>query len=129
MSATTNARIKFKRDTKANWNAARGMIPLDGEVIIYSDYRQIQKEIDGQLRNVYLPGVKIGDGQTYVQDLPFVDEELREMIINHINNQDIHVSIREKLFWNNKLNVDDAYEQEHDELVNETLVLNRDQER
>lgn len=126
MSATTNARIKFKRDTKANWNAARGMIPLDGEVIIYSDYRQIQKEIDGQLRNVYLPGVKIGDGQTYVQDLPFVDEELREMIINHINNQDIHVSIREKLFWNNKLNVDDAYEQEHDELVNETLVLNRD---
>lgn len=126
MSATTNARIQFKRDSRLNWNRAIGMVPLDGEVIIYTDYKQIQKEIDGQLKNVYIPGVKIGDGQTYVQDLPFVDEELREMIINHINNQDIHVSVREKLFWNNKLNVDDAYEQEHDELVNETLVLNRD---
>ena len=126
MSATTNARIQFKRYSRLNWNRAIGMVPLDGEVIIYTDYKQIQKEIDGQLKNVYIPGVKIGDGQTYVQDLPFVDEELREMIINHINNQDIHVSVREKLFWNNKLNVDDAYEQEHDELVNETLVLNRD---
>jgi len=35
--STINTRIKLKRDTTANWNAARGFIPLEGEVIIYLD--------------------------------------------------------------------------------------------
>ena len=120
MSATINTRIQNKRDTTANWNAARGFVPLAGEVIVYNDYKTIQKEIDGEVKNVYVPGVKIGDGQTYVQDLPFVDAELRETIMNHINNQNIHVTLQEKLFWNNKLNVDD-----NTELVDGALVLNR----
>lgn len=120
MSATVNTRIQNKRDTTANWNAARGFVPLAGEVIVYTDYKKIQKEIDGVMTDVFVPGVKIGDGQTYVQDLPFVDAELRETIMNHINNQDIHVTLQEKLFWNNKLNVDD-----NAELVDGALVLNR----
>ena len=120
MGATVNTRIQHKRDTTANWNAARGMVPLAGEVIIYTDYKIIQKEIDGELTNVKIPGIKIGDGQTYVQDLPFVDTELRDTIMNHINNENVHVSLQEKLFWNNKLNVDD-----YAELVDGALVLNR----
>ena len=120
MSATVNTRIQNKRDTTANWSAAIGFVPLAGEVIIYTDYKTIQKEIDGELRNVVIPGVKIGDGQTYVQDLPFTDAELRDTIMSHINNENIHVSLQEKLFWNNKLNVDD-----YAELVDGALVLNR----
>ena len=61
----------------------------------------------------------------YVQDLPFVNEELRDTLMEHITNMDIHVTLGEKDFWNNKINVDDAYEQVHEELVNETLVINR----
>ena len=57
MSATINTRIQNKRDTTANWNAARGMIPLAGEVIIYTDYKTIRKEIDGEMRDVYVPGI------------------------------------------------------------------------
>lgn len=118
--STINGRIKFKRDTTANWNAAHGMVPLEGEIIVYNDYKTITKEIDGQLRNVQVPGIKIGDGAAYVQDLPFVDEELRDRIMDHINNPDIHVSLREKLFWNNKLNVNDQAE-----LVDGALIFNR----
>lgn len=120
MGVTVNSRIQSKRDTTANWNAARGMVPLAGEVIIYTDYKTIQKEIDGEMRNVIIPGIKIGDGQTYVQDLPFIDEGLRDRLLDHIDNQDIHVSLQDKLFWNNKLNVDDNME-----LVDGALVLNR----
>ena len=120
MSGTVNARIQNKRDSTANWNAARGFVPLAGEVIIYNDYKIVQKEIDGETKQVYIPGIKVGDGQTYVQDLPFVDTELRDTIMNHINNQDIHVSLQEKLFWNNKLNVND-----NAELVDGALILNR----
>lgn len=120
MSATVNTRIQQKRDTTENWNAARGMIPLQGEIIIYTDYKTIQKEIDGELRTVRIPGIKIGDGMAYVQDLPFIDEELRDKIMLHIDNPNIHVTLQEKIFWNNKLNVDD-----NAELVDGALIFNR----
>ena len=125
MSATINARIQLKRDTTANWNAARGFVPMAGEIIIYTDYSSYQKEVNGQIKTILIPGIKIGDGGAYVQDLPFVDEDLRDMLMDHINNMDLHVTLGEKTFWNNKINVDDAYEAVHDELIDEMLVLNR----
>ena len=125
MSATINTRIQLKRDTTANLNAARGFVPMAGEVIIYTDYDSYQKEINGRLKTVLIPGIKIGDGGAYVQDLPFVDEDLRDTLMDHINNMDLHVTLGEKTFWNNKINVDDAYEAVHDELIDEMLVLNR----
>lgn len=125
MSATINARIQLKRDTTANWNAARGFVPMAGEIIIYTDYSSYQKEVNGRIKTVLIPGIKIGDGGAYVQDLPFVDEDLRDTLMDHINNMDLHVTLGEKTFWNNKINVDDAYEAVHDELIDEMLVLNR----
>ena len=125
MGATVNTRIQLKRDTTENWNAARGFVPLSGELIIYTDYSSYEKEINGELRTILIPGIKIGDGNAYVQDLPFVDKDLRDTLMEHINNMDLHVTLGEKTFWNNKINVDDAYEAVHDELVDEMLILNR----
>ena len=116
-----NARIQLKRDTTANWNNAQGFIPLAGEVIIYTDYKTI--EVNGVTKNV--PGIKIGSGNAYVQDLAFVDDELRDTLMTHIENAELHTTLQEKLFWNNKINVDDAEEQVSGELENETLILNR----
>ena len=120
MGATINTRIQNKRDTTLHWNQARGFIPLAGEVIVYTDYKTIQKEIDGEVRQIKVAGLKIGDGTTYVQDLPFVNEDLRDKTIEHIDNSDIHVILADKLFWNNKLNINDAAE-----VVDGALILNR----
>lgn len=125
MSGIINSRIKFKRDTTANWNAARGFIPLEGEIIVYNDYDSKQKEINGELKTILVPNIKIGDGMAYVQDLPFVNEDLKDTLMEHITDYEIHVSLHEKNFWNNKINVDDTYESIHDELEDETLILNR----
>ena len=125
MSATIDTRIKLKRDTTENWNAARGFVPLSGEVIVYTDYSSYEKEVDGETRTILIPNIKIGDGNAYVQDLPFIDKNLRDTLMDHINNMDLHVTLGEKSFWNNKINVDDAYEAVYDELIDETLVLNR----
>ena len=125
----TNARIMLKHDTTEHWNNAIGFIPMAGEVIIYDDYQtktwQVEEygEIVTKTKNI--PGIKIGTGNAYVQDLGFVDEELRDTIMEHISNTDIHTTLSEKLFWNNKVNVDDAYEKIHDELQDETLIINR----
>ena len=120
MSGTISTRIQLKRDTTQHWNEALGFIPLEGEIIIYNDYNTVQKEVDGVIQNITVPAIKIGDGMAFVQDLPFVNDELRVQLLNHIENPNIHVTLQEKLFWNNKLNVNDAAE-----LVNGALILNR----
>lgn len=129
MVDTLQTRIKLKRDTTKNWNNATGFIPLEGEVIIYSDYETktytVQEYGEEVTKTVNIPNIKIGTGNAYVQDLAFVDEKTREMLINHINNQELHTTLAEKLFWNNKINVDDAEEQITGELEDETLILNR----
>ena len=129
MSATINTRIQLKRDTTEHWNQAIGFIPLPGEVIVYEDYETKTYTVEeyGEIvtKTVQIPNIKIGTGNAYVQDLAFVDEKTRDILMEHIHNNDIHVTLAEKLFWNNKINVDDAEEQITGELDEETLILNR----
>ena len=47
----------IKKDTLENWNKAKNFIPKDGEIIIYIGM-----------------GMKLGDGKTGVNDLPFVSQ-------------------------------------------------------
>ena len=56
-------RIKHKTDTSANWAKAVNFVPLKGEIIIYSDTYQI----------------KVGDGATKVNDLPFYTIEIIDL--------------------------------------------------
>ena len=129
MTATINSRIQLKRDTTANWNATQGFIPMPGEVIIYEDYETktytVEEYGETVTKTIQIPNIKIGTGNAYVQDLAFVDEKTRDILMDHINNHDIHVTLQEKLFWNNKVNIDDAYAQIHHELEDETLIFNR----
>ena len=129
MSATINTRIQSKHDTTENWNKATDFIPKPGEIIIYDDYeiKHYTVEEYGETINktVFIPNIKIGTGNAYVQDLAFVDEGTRDRLLEHINNQDIHVTLQEKEFWNNKINIDDAYAQVYRRLEGETLTFNR----
>ena len=106
------ARAKIYQDTTEHWNEKLDYIPDAISIVVYTD-RNI---IDG----VHYCGVKIGDGTTYLADLPFVGDDvvMRVMgVINdHINNSDIHVTAQEKTFWNNKVNV---------RINSETLIINR----
>lgn len=129
MSATVNARIQIKHDTTENWNNAIGFIPLPGEVIVYDDYEiktyTVEEYGETVTKTALIPNIKVGTGNAYVQDLAFVDEKTRDILMAHIQNHDIHVTLQEKVFWNNKINVDDAEEQISGELEDETLILNR----
>jgi hypothetical protein len=129
MSATVNTRIQLKRDTTEHWNQAVGFVPLPGELIIYEDYESVSYDVEENgvvtTKTVNIPNIKIGTGNAYVQDLAFVDEKMRDILISHINDYDVHVALGEKSFWNNKINVDDAKEQTTGRLEGETLILNR----
>lgn len=102
--------------TTAYWNSQLGYIPAAGEIIVYTDYQTVEE--DGQTK--YVPGIKVGSGNGYVQDLAFLNEGDSEALLNHITNTDIHITPQERARWNNKLNVTDA-----SEVVEETLIFNR----
>lgn len=55
------SRIVHKHDTESNWNKATNFIPKQGEIIVY--------DIDS---NHSYERIKIGDGVTNVNNLPFV---------------------------------------------------------
>lgn len=114
-----------RRATTSEWDALRGFVPSAGELIVYTDHEIVSREIDGETREVFVPAIKVGDGMAYVQDLPFVDDGLRLLIMTHINNTDVHVTAEDRSFWNNKINVEDSHDIILGELENETLVLNR----
>lgn len=57
---TMNARLQQKHDIEANWLKAVNFIPKDGELIIY--------DVDD---NYSYPRIKVGDGKTFVNELPF----------------------------------------------------------
>lgn len=78
-------------DTTANWAAKTDLVSKKNTIYIWTDYKQ-----NDQGQNI--AGIKIGDGLAYVIDLPFIDELLYE----HIYDTNIHVTLAEKMFWNNK---------------------------
>ena len=61
---TVKIRLVLKHDTEENWGKAANFIPKQGEVIIYDGAAGAPSRI------------KIGDGATKVNDLPFVHEYL-----------------------------------------------------
>lgn len=99
-------------DTTENWDNNLMFIPEKGLIIVYSDKGTIIR--DGQTINV--AGIKIGDGNSYLIDLPFVGDEWAVIMEDHIQDTNIHVTLEEKQFWNDKLNF---------ELIEENLVFNR----
>ena len=103
MSATVNTRIKIKHDTTENWNNAIGFIPLPGELIVYDDYEtktyQVEEYGETVTKTVNIPNVKVGTGNAYVQDLAFIGDDIRDIVMQHIRDYDIHVTLQEKVFW------------------------------
>ena len=78
-------------NTTEYWNSQIGYISARNVMYVYLDAREYQEQD--------IPRLKIGDGTTYLVDLPFLNEEE----IDHINNQIIHITAAERASWNNKV--------------------------
>ena len=58
-----NTRIQHKHDIETNWLKATNFTPLVGEIVVYDP--------DG---NYDYPRIKIGDGKTNINSLPFIKD-------------------------------------------------------
>ena len=91
--------------TTAYWNEQISFVPEPGAIIIYTDRGTVETE-DG---DKYVAGIKIGDGNAYVVDLPFVGDDVAQNIIGqftaHYNDTTMHITSEERSAWNNKVDV------------------------
>lgn len=110
--------IGIEYNSTEYWDNKIGYIPKAGEILIYSDYQTIL--LNGHV--IKVPGIKIGSGNAYVQDLAFVGQKESNELLEHINNTTVHITAAERAFWNNKINVDDNEEVDDN---TETLIFNR----
>lgn len=60
-------KIMVKQDSTENWNKAKNFIPKEGEILIYDNIK-----------------IKIGDGKTPINDLPFSNRQYKYVYQNHI---------------------------------------------
>ena len=79
-------------NTSEYWNSHPTLISKRGYIYVYSDWAQ-----DSQGRDV--AGLKVGDGQAYLIDLPFTEQ----ILIDHLNDMVRHITEEERTFWNNKV--------------------------
>lgn len=103
-------------DTEENWNIMRTLLSEKRSIYVYSNHRYIN---DGHGNQYPVPSIKIGDGVSYLIDLPFVNQEVEIELATHINNQIIHITQQEREFWNNKVT---CY---LDELNTENLIFSK----
>ena len=94
---------KIHYDTKANWDRQRFLIAERGHLYIYKDAEVTY--ISGE-RVVY-PGIKIGDGSSYLIDMAYtVVGSDHEKLTDHLNNYLAHVGTGDRMNWNDKVSVD-----------------------
>lgn len=74
------------------WNSQPMLISSKGYIYIYSDYKQNE---EGQ----NIAGVKVGDGNAYLIDMPFTDD----LYARHIENTVLHISQEDRDRWDNKV--------------------------
>jgi hypothetical protein len=85
---------KIRSNTTAAWDTEPTLIAEKDTVYVYTDHAIYNGE--------YIPAIKIGDGTSYLIDMPFVDEHTAEFYA-HTGNTDIHITSAERDKWNNKV--------------------------
>ena len=85
-------------DTTEHWNAKPSLISKRGCIYVYNDKGSIEES--GEEKAV--PWIKVGDGTSYLIDMPFMGEDMASELYSHIQDFTSHVSASDRLFWNNK---------------------------
>lgn len=87
--------------TTAEWNADTSLKGAKNTIYVYLDkYSYVNEEGE----TIYVPGIKLGDGNAYLIDKPFILDAAQDWIMKHIQDTSVHIQPGEREFWNNKLN-------------------------
>ena len=105
-------------NTVAYWEEHATIIPKKGEIFIYEDVAIT----DADNNQTLVQRIKIGTGNEYLGQLPFIEQNTYENLESHIADNARHINEGEREKWNSKLNIDPNPSVHYN---NETLFFNR----
>ena len=114
ISGTGGAAIHY--GTTEYWNTQSTLIGEKAHIYIYTDYSTV--ESDGN--TITVPNIKIGDGNAYLIDNPFITTSIEDLLQSHIGDNIKHITDDERSLWNGKVT---CYLSATD---NETIVFTTD---
>lgn len=90
--------------TTAEWEANPQIKSVKNFIYVYTDYRQEEDPVTHEIK--LIPRIKIGDGMSYVVDLPFTTMSITDEDIERWNNKsDLQIRIDDEthslVFYNN----------------------------
>ena len=88
--------------TTEYWNSQPEYVPVSGMLVVYTDYSSYVDSQTGE--TIYIPAIKIGDGNAHLIDKAFVGGDVLHALEEHVNNTVIHVTQADRDRWDNKLN-------------------------
>lgn len=91
-------RLPYYTKTTAQWNSQSSLVAQKDVLYIYTDHKTITKNN----QTFTIPGFKIGDGLTYLIDMPFINVD-EETFLTHINDTTSHITAAERSAWNDKV--------------------------
>ena len=91
--------IPIHYGTTEHWNSQPDLIGKKSHIYVYSDFGEA--EIDGEI--VSVPNIKIGDGNAFLIDNPFLTASVEDLLKLHIDDSSVHISDHERDLWNNKV--------------------------
>lgn len=97
-SGTING-ITAMANGKDYWDAHPDYVAPENALIIIPD--KAIMEHDGFSYNV--PGIKIGDGITPINELTYIGDDIITLLMNHINDDSRHITNADRERWNNKV--------------------------
>lgn len=86
------------RGTTAYWNNQSGLISEKNAIYVYTDYQEID---NGDGTFTILPAIKIGDGTSYLIDMPIASSN-DTVLKQHLEDCVRHITAEERDFWNRK---------------------------
>ena len=98
-SASDSSICKIHYGTTEYWNTQPLLIGEKSHIYVYTDYAVTK---NGE-KSVLVPNIKIGDGNAYLIDNPFVATSVEELVDLHINDTTQHITEEERNTWNNKV--------------------------
>ena len=78
--------------TTEYWNSQSTLIGENNHIYVYTDYTTITT--DGETKNV--PNIKIGDGNAYLIDNPFITTSIENLLQSHIGDNIKHITDDER---------------------------------
>ncbi len=70
-------------------------------LVVYTDFQEIEDEHG---HKTFVPSFKIGDGNAYLIDKPFIGAADSKALEEHLKDVESHIQEGEREFWNNKIN-------------------------